>query len=253
MSTLSLTRRKTQLELLAHACHLQQPVRLTPHNVSADEMAENARLLALETDSILLAAPDGDTLGVLPTGSAMDVSFTHDGQQYAFTADIRAMESAPSGSDATPRRVRLSLPLRCERVCPRDEFRFVPADGEQVEVSLRDMFNSVWRFDTHLTGISADGFQVIMDRKRAERLHPRELFHAELKLPGRSPCADWVVRPAQSWPSPTDAHQAVVLWRVCPGDDPDFHGRSLTRFKQSIAGGPQDDPRSASARTGGGR
>ena len=236
MARPELTRRRTQLEILSDACRCRRCAHIAARCSPANVPPAETRLLAVEPEGVLVLARGDNALGTLAPGSAVTVSFEHKGVQYAFTARTRGPARPPATVDAEEGCWRLSLPLCVERQRQRAGFRAAWSHGGPLEACLHGVLKPHLFLRVRVTDISAGGFEGLVERERAARLEPGELFWADLKLPGMLSACEYVVRLDRPRPAPAGSPDAVVRWQLCPGDDPSMYRRSLARLKRGLAG-----------------
>ncbi len=233
MATLSLTRRKTQLELLAQASAGRTPVRVVLVLETAGTCDARTCLLSLEPDGMLLDWPAEGPGGIPADGATVDVFFEHDGQAYGFRTRTsgQVLWSYPRRGQVPA--WKLDLPLRITSRQEREHYRVSLADVGPIEGRFTSVTTPEHSFAVHLHNLSAGGLSATAVRDEARDGQPGNLFWADFELPGDSERLEFVVRVAHSL---EDAGNDTVSLgcMFCPSEDPTPHRGQLRRVERFV-------------------
>ncbi|GEM_PF-2193773 len=225
---LSLTQRRTQLELLEAVCRQRRHARVRLAPGPSGSCQATTRFVALSREGIVLEWPVGG-IGNLPAGGQMvDVFFEHDGQRLSFRTHTcgRGCWTLDDG-DQLPVWT-LKLPLCIRRWEPRHHFRVRLPSLAATCTSVADDQRS---FRAQLRDIAPGGLQAVAPGDAAETVRPGELLWTRFQLPDQGGAVEFVVRVAHTRP---DRQRKSVIFgcKFCPGDDASTQWRQLARIQR---------------------
>ncbi len=227
MPGLCLTRRRTQLDLLAGACDARQRAQVR-HAGTPDQPLET-RLLALQPDGLLVEWPVGSVTPAELSGIPVDVHFEHLGQAYAFRSATRGRVWWHCPRRAQIAAWKLNVPLRIEARRARRNLR-LSLHGLPVEVRFTRVADSRTTFQAQLRWLSGGGLCATAGGPPAGgRLG--ELYWARFGLPGEAQRYEFVVRVAHLRPSPRGT---ALGCKYCAADEPSLRAHQLERLEQYL-------------------
>lgn len=234
MPTLCLTRRKTQLELLALLCDGRRRAVVIPPAVSAASGEVATRFLALESDGVLLEWPLSKVDDTVIVDATVTVLFDHDAQPYAFRTETygRVWWTCPQRGAIAAWKLR--LPLRIEERPPRRHSRVPLAELGDVTARFTSVANPTRHFAARLQDLSAGGLQAVAGGGCDVPVRQGESFWVRFHLPGNDAALEFVVRVAHTR-GPSRDGTVVFGCTFCPGDDPAPRQQGLERIEQYVA------------------
>ena len=233
MSQLSLTRRRTQLELLSAVCAAHQRAQYVIADSFGSAAARNTRFLALESDSLLLEWPISGTDDLLTPGTLISITFEYEDEPYTFT--VRSLErvwwdSPERGATAA---WKLAVPLRLESRQRRAYGRVSLSDLAPIPVRFTSTADPQATFVGRLINLSTGGFGAVAPADEDPDVGVGDLHWAAFELPdGNGPC-EFVVRCVHAntlEPSGT----TVLGCALCPADDGDTHRSQVERIERFV-------------------
>ncbi len=215
--SLCLTRKKTQLDLLASVCARRAQARVAlPASTQAGDVP--TRFLALEPDRLLLAWPPGGTGRIPVSGARVDVYFSDGGEHYALAAETRGRECFVSPARANVAAWVLSVPLRVEQRQQRGHFRVSLADLPPVEAVFTGTADGHTRFRARLRNISVGGLGAVLRAGGGVTPVVGETYWVDFQLPGLPELFEFVARVVHVRPGGPGAGP-VLGAMFCAGDD----------------------------------
>jgi hypothetical protein len=231
MTALALTRRKTQLNVLAQACQERRWAHVAPASGAAARRDQaQVRFLALERDGLLLQWPPQGTGAIAPRDTLVDVSFHHDGRVLGFRTQSRGLVPNPA---TTAPAWRLAVPLCVERRDRRQHGRFSLAGSAPIPVCCTSVADGQRMFTAQLHNFSRGGVRAGAPRAVADWVQPGDLLWARFALPGQPQPLEFVVRVVHLQPS-ADNERLVLGCRFCPADDPRQRDRQLDEARRCL-------------------
>lgn len=248
MSPTNLTRRKTQIELLAALCQQRVRVRIARARQGHEPVTVHTRFLALEPESVLLEWPLGDTADIAISGDHADVFFEHQRQRYAFRTQTRGRVWHQCPRRGQVAAWRLAMPLRIERKQQRAHYRVSLADLDPITVCVTNVPDPEWVFEARLANVSPGGLGLVAwaDDNVGEPLS--EMFWAKFELPGQPPL-EFVVRVVHA-NTIGENEKVVIGCMFCPGDDPALYRDQVCCIEQFAAKRERAQLRRISAQRG---
>ncbi len=234
MPTLCLTRRKTQLELLAQLCQERHRVDIVPPATAPTSDAIPARFLALESDGVLLEWPPGGVDDALVVDATITALFEHEQRSYAFRTETygRVRWTCPRRGPVAAWKLR--LPLRIDERPPRRHTRLRLSELGAIAARFTSVAEPDRRFAVRLQDLSAGGLQAVVSGRPGVAVRPGELYWTQFALPGEDDVLEFVVRVAHTRVSPQDG-ALVFGCTFCPGDDPTPRRRQLERIERYVS------------------
>lgn len=234
MPTLCLTRRKTQLELLAQLCQERRRADIVPPATAASSDAIPARFLALESDGVLLEWPPGGVDDALVVDATITALFEHEQRSYAFRTETygRVRWTCPRRGPVAAWKLR--LPLRIDERSPRRHPRLRLRELGPVAARFTSVAEPDRRFAVRLQDLSAGGLQALVSGRPGVAVRPGELYWTQFALPGEDDVIEFVVRVAHTRVNPQDG-ALVFGCTFCPGDDPTPRRRQLERIERYVS------------------
>jgi hypothetical protein len=227
MATLLLTRRRTQLALLAQACRERRRARiLEPGTAQRGIAPTETRFAALEADAVLMQWPRRVSGRIAHSGATVDVYF-HDGDHLlGFRTQTRGRASCVLGSGTHVAAWKLGVPLCVEPREQRHRRRVqLPAQPPTIARCTR-VSDGRHSFAARLENLSTGGLQVQAPLTEAAWVRPGEGLWIQFTPPGQSRACDFVVRVVHASPQ-TGTGTVVLGCRFCPSDDAVEHHRRL--------------------------
>jgi len=229
MTTQCLTRRKTQLELLALLCAQRRRACV----VLPDGGEANTRFLALEADGVLLEWPLNGVEAAAAGGATVTVLFEQGDCGYRFRTETTGRvwwQDARRGQVAA---WRLRLPLRIEPRRARRHLRLSLAGLPPVFGRFSSATDPLRAFTVQLRNLSPGGLQGSTDSAAAGILHPGDLFWVEMDLPDQCERCVFLARIAHAQREP---RRGVTVFgcTFCGGEDPLAHEESLARVERFL-------------------
>lgn len=234
MSTLALTRRKVQLDLLAEACRQHVPARVVLPRQPWGTALARTRFLAVEDKSLILSRPDANASDQAWHGP-VDVYFSLEKERLGF----RTMAVEPmvwsGGQRGQQPAWRLKIPLCIESKQQRGHRRVRLDNAEPIDVTLTAMNAPAWSCEARLENISRGGLGALLDGPASEMLRVGELYWARFVLDGTQKC-EFVVRLLHARNlKPDDA--TLLGCMFCPGEDPAHYEAQLQQIEQWVRRG----------------
>jgi hypothetical protein len=234
MDTLTLTRRKSQLELLALACESRYSARVALAERSRGTTHIPTRFLALEPGGVLLEWPPQAIGAHVVSGAAVTVFFDHQDQCLSFRADTRGRAWWCSSSRGQVAAWKLGLPLRIDSRQQRESRRISLTDIGPVPARCTSVTDPQRCFTVRLRNLSIGGLSATAALTRVAPLHAGTMFWTQFELPGEPGGFEFVVRVAHVHSNkPTDT--LVLGCAFCPGEDPLPYRTQLARIGDFVA------------------
>ncbi|MBK9118340.1 MAG: hypothetical protein IPM18_01895 [Phycisphaerales bacterium] len=232
-ATLTLTRRRTQLEVLERACAMRQRVLLLPADKSQGRAIEGT-LLALEPDGLLVTWP---TTGLGPLtvhGTPVHGLFAWDNRTLGFRSQTcgRVWHLAPGGGDIEA--LKLTLPLRVERREERRRNRLVLGGPTPVPLQCTSVADDHRHIAAELSNISFGGLSARARGVSAMTIQRGALYWTCFDLPGLSRRFEFVVRIAHVRHNPATSETSFGGSFIA-GEDPTPHRQQLDAIAEFIA------------------
>lgn len=234
MSTLALTRRTVQLDLLAEACRQHVSARVVlPHQPWGTALART-RFLALEGKSLLLSRPESNASDEALQGP-VDVYFSLDRERLGFRTTAVEPTVWSNGTRGHQPAWRLKMPLCIESKQQRGHRRVRLDEAAPITVTLTAMNAPAWSCTARLENISRGGLGALLDGTASEMLRVDEVYWARFTLEGLQDC-EFVVRLLHARHlKPDDA--TLLGCMFCPGEDPEYYEAQLQRIEQWVRRG----------------
>ncbi len=236
-----LTRRKTQLELLAEACGQRRRARVARAERSYEHVLANTRFAALEPQALLLEWPSVAPAPADAEGCLVDVFFEVAEEFLAFRTPTRGRgtRSYPDRGDVAV--WELAVPLRIERRQQRVHYRLSLADIGHIPARFTSISNPQRTFTAEVANLSCGGLCGTAPGDAACTAQVDELFWTEFNLPDERGAYEFVVRVVHA--RHMAARGSVALGCVfCPGEHPLTYRVQLHQIAQFVAhrrhGGP---------------
>lgn len=188
----TLLRRKKQLALLASLCRQSAPVRIGLRQKAG--LKRGARLVALESDGLLVAWAGGPIPEIQVPGQPVEVRFEHADEHYAFVAVTCGRRPGPGANDENVPLLKLSLPLRVERAERRQHRRLSLAGLPPIMATFTHVVDDRRQFQAQLTNAGNGGLSVTARTADVAEVHTGDLFWVDVDLPGRANRAELIVR-----------------------------------------------------------
>jgi len=234
MPTLCLTRRKTQLELLARLCDGRCRAVVSPPAASAASGEVATRFLALESDGVLLEWPLSRVDDAVIVDATVTVLFDYDGQAFTFRTETygRVWWTCPERGPVAAWKLR--LPLRIDERSRRRHNRMPFAELDDIAAAFTSVADPTRRFTARLRNFSAGGLEAVAIGGGDVPVQPGGSYWVQFVLPGDDPALEFVVRVAHTHPQPRDG-TVVFGCTFCPGDDPALRRRGFERIEQFVS------------------
>ena len=244
MDTLLLTRRRSQLELLAQACESRYTARVALAARSHQTPPTQTRFLAVEPNGVLVEWPLPGVGDIAVSGARVTVFFEHQAQCFSFGTETRGRAWwASSGRGQVPA-WKLGMPLRIDHHELRADYRVSLTGIGPVAARCTSVTDPHRCFSVRLQNISTGGLSATAALTKAGPLHAGALFWTQFELPGEPGPFEFVVRLAHVHTSrPTDT--LVLGCAFCCGEDPLPHRAQLGRISQFVARRQKLSPPSA--------
>jgi len=233
MSTLCLTRRKAQLQLLADACARAARARIGLRRPGTPGRLSDTRLRALARDAVFVEAPLDPALRQAAAGQSVEVIFEERGERYAFSASLRGLADPAVEAGGAVALLRLGLPLRLERRPPRRYLRWSLPPMPAIAARLTNICDQTLALSMRLTEVSEGGLTGIVDRHAAAPLATAGPFWAEFCLPDDSQTVECVVRLVHCEAGPGEG-QTLAGWTFCGSDGPSTSATHLARIRRFL-------------------
>jgi hypothetical protein len=239
MPALALTRRRAQLELLAHACERREPVRIA-QPCWAGQAASQTRFLALEPDGMLLEWP-GRGPGDIPiSGAAVDLEFDLRGERFECRATTRGRAWSLDLARGQVAAWKLSLPLRVERHPQRREFLIDFTGLEPTEASCTPINRPERSFVAELVELSTH--RIILRAPPMVVPQAGDTLWITFTWPDGPERFEFIARVA---PCAADQPDQLIC-EMCPSEEPADYTRQLERIRRLVerrtAASPACDP-----------
>jgi len=234
--SLSLTRRRTLLELLADACERGAHGRLRVRLPDSSLRTARIRFLALSEDALCFQWPGQQVTAALNRGTPVEVRFTHKGSRYAFQAQVRGRVPRRLPGRGYVSALKVTLPLRLEREEQRAYFRYaLPDTAGPVQAVFTDVRRRDICFTVRLTNVSYGGLGAETSDPLARQLSAGDLLWARLQLSEENKHVEFVVRLAHVQARGEPGHECIRLGCVfCAGDDPAQYEENLRRLERFV-------------------
>lgn len=234
METLSLTRRKSQLDLLAQACEGRYSARVALSARSTETTHILTRFLALEPGGVLLEWPPQAIGAMAVSGAPVTVFFDHQAQCFSFRAGTRGRAWWCSAARGQVAAWKLGLPLRIDTRRQRESYRISLADIGPVAARCTSVIDPQRSFPVRLRNISTGGISATTALTKVAPVRAGATFWTQFELPGEPGVFEFVVRVAHVHAStPTDT--LVLGCAFCPGEAPLPYRAQLKRIGQFVA------------------
>lgn len=235
MAALCLTRRKTQLELLADACRQRQRARVLLPRAAEHQLVAHTRFLALTRNALLLEWPDCVPDHEIVRDATLDIHFEHDDQHFAF----RTQSHGCACWHDSPRCCRtpvwkLNVPLCVVRREQRAYRRMSLAEVGQVAARFTSVADPSCTFTAQLTDVSGGGLGGTAWLPAARFARPGDLFWTDFELPEDSQTFEFVVRLVHAQEVAPQGNVALGC-TFCPAEDPTTQRDQLRRIEQFLA------------------
>lgn len=232
MPSMSLARRKSQLELLAQACAQRQPLRVRTRAPAGPETS--TRFLALHPDGVLLEWPAQGSDLIPISGAVVDVRFEHHAEPFGFRTETRGRMWWSTGAQRQIAAWKLALPLCVEARQPRPQYRVTLSDLPPVAACCTSVSHAHRKFNTHLRSLSARGLRATMALGSGTPLEPGELLWVDFTLPGEQGEYEFVA--CVTHVRRCERHNLVVFGALfCPSEDQSAHYEKLRRIEDFVA------------------
>jgi hypothetical protein len=234
MAALLLTRRKTQLALLAQACCERRQARILEPGAAQRGIAPTeTRFMALEADAVLMQWPRRVSGQIAVSGATVDVYF-HDGDRLlGFRTQTRGRAAHARGSATHVAAWKLAVPLCVEPREQRQHCRvWLPALPPTI-VHCTRVSDGQRSFTARLENLSAGGLQVHAPLTEAGWVRPAETLWIQFTPSGQSCPLDFVVRVVHADPQAGTGTVALGC-QFCPSDDGAEHYRRLARVQLGL-------------------
>jgi hypothetical protein len=229
MPAIALTRRRAQLELLAHACERRELVRVA-QPPWAEQAAVEARFLALEPDGVLLDWPARGPANVPISGAAVDLQFDLLGDRFTCRVTTRGRAWSLDSVRGQVAAWKLSLPLRLERDKQRREVRIHFTGPEPTEALCTPITRPDQSFTAELVELSARRITLLAPATLAAQAG--NTLWITFTWPERPERFEFIARVARG---AIDRPEQLVC-EICPAEDPADCTRQLERIEQLVAG-----------------
>lgn len=235
MAVLALTRRKTQLAMLAEACRTRRRARVAQRAPQTDDPGSiETRFLALQPDAVLLRWPSQGTGRIAARGATVEVVFQHQQQLLGFRAPAQGPVWHPRASGGPVRAWKLAVPLCIEPREPRRDRRIALDGRTPIDARCTSTADNQRSFTARLRDLSTGGFRISASLGEAGWVQRGDVLWACIALPGGDGSAEFVARVVHAHASAP--HGIVVLGcRFCPRDDSTEHDRQWARLRQGLA------------------
>lgn len=238
MSLLTLERRRSQIELLADVCERHNSVRIALHRSGARATTFATRLLCVERNALWVECPVGETGQAVHPGRLAEVFFDHEGQRFAFTAQMHGRFERSFDALGERAALKLSFPSRIERRQQRESFRVSLAAVGPVTSRMTSMLVSDRTLECRLLNLSQGGLAALASWDAIDSLTIGEVFWAEFELPGDPETYEFAVRLAHRRQRTDDPSRGIVGWAFCGGDDQTGKREQLERIRRFVAPPP---------------
>ena len=251
MPSLSLARRKSQLELLAQACVQRQPLRVRARAPATAGPETSTRFLALHPDGVLLEWPAQGSNLIPISGAPVDVCFEHHAQPFGFRTETRGRMWWSTGTQRQIAAWKLALPLCVEARQPRRQYRVSLAGLPPVAARCTSVTHAQRTFNTQLRSLAAGGLRATTALGSGAPLEPGELLWVEFTLPDERGEFEFVV--CVTHVRRCGRHNLVVFGALfCPSEDQSEHYEKLRRIEEFVAQHARDGVgRAGASRVGG--
>ena len=247
MEALSLTCRKTQLDLLAEMCAQRRPARVALTGHLDRRVVVNTYFVALEADELLLKWPPSGVGGNVANDTPADVFFGHGGDRLAFRSRTLGQIWRTSCSRGAIPLWRLAVPLCIERKQQRVHRRLSLASLDPITAHFTNVADPDCVFTARLTNVSDGGLGCTASMAVAGAVRPGNLYWTEFDLPCDQGRFEFVVRLTHT--QEVQQHKTVLLGCMfCPGEDPLAYRDQLRRMEQFAETGQLMRPRRADSR-----
>jgi len=227
----TLLRRRAQLALLEQACRQQVCATLRPRRPSATD--EPVQLVGVQRDGVLVRCAAAHAGREELVGQSVEVRFEYEGTPYVFFAGVRGLARRVVGGERTELLLRLSLPLRLEAVCRRQQVRLTLAGQPPVRGTFTHVMDARRQFEGVLTDVTDGGVGVVVRAAEAPRLHTGDLFWLDVQPPEQAQRWELVVRLVHLRPV-DDSDRLAIGWAFQPADDL-RHYEGYRRWLQTLA------------------
>ena len=234
MAQLTLTRRNSQLALLARACEHGRPGRVTIRSEVDDAYCANTRLLVLARDALFIAWPDQPLTPAERRGAMAEVHFDLDDEHYALVARTCGRRERDINGRGRVATLELSVPLRVERRQRRRDVRMPLNRMQPIEARLTAMLDPDLQVALRLTDLSRGGAAGVTNCPTCSDLRIGNPFWMEFTLPDDPQPFELAVRLVRRRAA-QDGAGTILGCGFCPHDDPRAHEQSLDRLEQFVA------------------
>lgn len=236
MQTLTLTRRKTQLELLERACQKAAPAALAVRAAPTERAPAKTQLLGLEPDGLWVSWPESYLAGEEFSGTRVRVTFELRGGRFAFNVETQGCHTRPVGVHGPQKVLKLSVPLAIDEHTRQDrrrERRITSEGCGDLEARLVHATNKRIEHRLDVVDLSLGGVGGTVDDATAVQLDRGALYWIDIRLPGRTEVISFVARLVHMAPAESPG---VMLtgWAYCPGDDGSDYRRKLDRLAEFL-------------------
>lgn len=242
MAALCLTRRKTQLELLAEACRQRHRARVLLPRPAEDEFVANTRFLALTRSTLLLGWPSCALGDDIVRDAPVEVHFEHDKQRFAFRTQSRGCASWRGPQRCQAPAWELNVPLCVERREQRTCRRVSLTEVGEIAARFTSVTNPSCTFTVQLTNVSGGGLGGTAPLPAARSARLGDLFWTDFELPEGSQPLEFIVRLVHAREVARQDKVAIGC-TFCPAEDPATRRDQLRRLEQFVARHERATPR----------
>ncbi len=241
MAALSLTCRKTQLDLLAEVCAQRRPVRVALTGQLDRRVIINTYFVAVDQNELLLKWPPTGVGGNVANDTAADVYFGHGDDRLAFRSrTLGQIWRAGCSRGAIPL-WRLAVPLCIERKQQRVHRRLSLAGLDPITAHFTDVADPGCAFTARLTNVSDGGLGCTAPMAAAGAVRSGNLYWTEFDLPCEQGRFEFVVRLTHT--QEVQQHKTVLVGCMfCPGEDPLAYRDQLRRIERFAEAGQLTRP-----------